>query len=75
MLSAVKEAEDGKGTILRVYNPVGKEVGGTIRFVRPVREAWKARLDETALDRIKLDDGHAIRVNVPPHGIVTIKVL
>lgn len=75
VLSAVKEAEDGKGTILRVYNPVGKEVGGTIRFVQPVREAWKARLDETTLDRIKLDDGHAIEVNVPPHGITTIKVL
>ncbi len=75
VLSAVKEAEDGKGTILRIYNPVGKEVGGTIRFVRPMREVWKIRLDETPLDRITLEDGHAISVDVPPHGIVTIKVL
>ncbi|MEX1274321.1 MAG: glycoside hydrolase family 38 C-terminal domain-containing protein [Bacteroidota bacterium] len=74
VLSAIKEAENGKGTILRVYNSAGKAVEGTFRFTRPFADAWMARLDEEKLERVKPLDGQTIRVNVPPFGISTVRV-
>lgn len=47
VLSAFKEAEDGDGFVLRIYNPGPVPVEGRVRFGLPVRGVRRANLEET----------------------------
>ncbi len=70
--SAMKESEDGEWLVLRCVNLLGREVPGRWQL-SPLREARRARLDETALESLPVqDDGVAF--TAPPRGIVTILV-
>jgi alpha-mannosidase len=72
--SAMKEADQGNGLIIRVYNPTGISVKDTLRFAGRVRGAWKATLNEEPREALPVEEEHALPLEVPPWGIMTVRV-
>ena len=68
--STIKDSEDGEWLVLRCVNVIDREVRGSWR-VPGVREAMHARLDETPIDSLEVQDGR-IEFVAPARGIVTI---
>ncbi|MEZ5220589.1 MAG: hypothetical protein R2743_03780 [Ilumatobacteraceae bacterium] len=79
--TACKPADDGDGAVLRVWNPLDRSVGVTIRAARPVR-LRRCRLDEVefegATDVLAGGAGAAGRVGavvaLAPHEPATFRV-
>jgi hypothetical protein len=59
--------------VLRCVNQRGSSVEGSWRMARVVTEARRARLDETLLDVVPVQEG-VIRFTAAPKEIVTILV-
>ncbi|MDB4908292.1 MAG: glycoside hydrolase family 38 [Gemmatimonadetes bacterium] len=72
-VSAIKPAAVGSGVVLRCINLLDIPVAGSWTTPHPTPDAWLARLDETALEPIEIQD-HFIPFVAPPRGIVTIIV-
>jgi len=68
--STVKDSEDGEWLVLRCVNLLDREVQGRWQ-VPGLVEAMRARLDETPLGSVAVQDGRVDFV-APPRGIVTI---
>jgi mannosylglycerate hydrolase len=73
VLSALKQAEDGDGMILRLWNNSGDTVDARIACALPLASSESLRLDETHPEPLPLE-GNSIRCHVGPHKIVTIRV-
>lgn len=73
-LSALKVADEQKGIVLRVSNPVDRTVEGLIRFVVSVKEAFRARMNEEITEAIAVSNGHDIQITVKPFEVVTLLV-
>ena len=71
-VSTVKDSEDGEWLVLRCVNVLDQPVDGSWHMTG-LREAMRARLDETPLDALPLEDDR-IGFTAPPRGIVTILV-
>lgn len=74
-LSAVKEAEDGRGLIVRFYATGTAFPGQVISFGFPVAEAYEAKLNEETIRPLPVEDGHAVACDVPPRGVVTLRIV
>jgi alpha-mannosidase len=72
VISAMKPAESGRGTVLRCYNATAKAVRGAWRVGWSVRPATLCRLDERPLKKLQLGKGGMIRFDAPPRAVVTI---
>jgi len=72
-LSALKQAEDGSGLVVRAFNPTAEPVSGRLTLCRPVNRAWLLNLNEEKLDDLKVD-GCSVRFEAGPKKIVTILV-
>ena len=72
VLSALKEAEDGQGLIVRVYNTADQPVAGEVRL----EEAWQAvervNLNEEPLGPADVRDGW-VRLSLKPNEIATLR--
>ena len=68
--SAVKESEDGEWLVLRCVNLLASAGEGAWQ-VDGLREAALARLDESAIISLPVEDGR-VAFTAPPRGIVTI---
>ena len=71
ILSALKPAEDGVGSVLRVYEAYNRR--GDVRIQGPFTEAWSATLLEDTLDAVPVEAssfGFAVR----PMGIHTFRI-
>jgi mannosylglycerate hydrolase len=73
-LSALKEAEDGQGIVLRVYNTLPAEARGMIRSAREIAGVWRSNLREDRLDAVPIPKGNEIPLAVPAQGITTLRV-
>ena len=71
--SCAKEAEDGRGLVLRCVNLVDEERAGSWELGSAVREAWIARLDETPVAPLH-PSGATIPFLAPARGVVTVVV-
>jgi alpha-mannosidase len=71
--SALKQAEDGDGWVLRIFNPTAETQSGGIRFFRAVESARACNLDEVPQESLTVRDGHLIETVCAPGRIVTIK--
>ena len=71
--SAACPAQREGWSVLRCVNQRGSSVEGSWRMARVVTEARRARLDETLLDALPVQDG-VIRFTAAPKEIVTILV-
>lgn len=72
-VSALKEAEDGDGVILRLFNPDTVERDATVRVDLPVRSATAVRLDESRLAELPLDRRGAAGVRMRGRGLCTLR--
>jgi alpha-mannosidase len=73
VFSALKEAEDGQGYVIRVYNTTARPKESRVRFSQPMREAWISRLDEERLDPLPITSEGSLPLTVPPRGILTVR--
>jgi alpha-mannosidase len=71
--SAACPAQREEWSVLRCVNQRGSSVEGSWHLTRVVTEAWRARLDETPLDALLVQDG-VIRFTAAPREIVTVLV-
>lgn len=74
VLSAVKQAEEGEGLIVRFYNIGTKKAKGAVEFHHAVKDAAFANLNEETLKRATVKKGNRVEVSVVPKGIVTLRV-
>lgn len=72
VLSALKQSEDGKDLVARLFNPNDKEIKGTIKIMLPVKTAFKSTMEEIESDELDVFDKHEIPVVTGKWEIVTI---
>ena len=72
-MSCAKEAASGEGTVLRCVNLLDHAVHGAWRLPSTIREATLARLDETPLEPLTVDDG-VVSFEAAPRAVVTVLV-
>ena len=75
--SAIKEAEDARGVVLRCVNLSDREQPGAWRIRGPIDSAHHAALDEqprSRLDTVKEAEWTVIPFKCPPRGVMTILV-
>lgn len=70
-ITAIKPAFDGKGIVIRLWNPCPQGVAGVIRFTAPVKTAWLVNLNEDKQSEIPVK-GKAIALTVPPFALRSI---
>jgi alpha-mannosidase len=75
VLSAVKPAQVGTGTILRCYNATGVRVPGAWTSGVPFKTAHRVRADEREAQGLVIENrGRTVRFLAEPHEIVTILI-
>jgi len=70
-ISCVKNAEDGQGTAVRLYNVNGQDAEAALRFCRPVVRAVMTDSNENALGDAILVNG-TVKASVPAYSVVTL---
>lgn len=73
LISALKQSEDGEGTILRVWNTTGDSLPLEISTILPVDKIEKVKLDESCPEEIAFKDGK-FSIDLLPHKIETFKI-
>lgn len=73
VLSNLKRAETGDGTILRVYQPTAQTGELTIRCKQAVSRAEETDMLENAMKKVEMIDG-CIHMTLKPYEIKTIKI-
>ena len=73
-LSAVKPAEDGAGTVLRVYNTLPTETDCRIAFRVKPKGAYACDLTERHKTPMMFN-GKILEFKLPPRGVQTIRLL
>jgi alpha-mannosidase len=72
-LGSLKRAEDGRGVILRLYEPHGARGNATLRFAFGVARAERVNLLEEPEGTAELEGGE-ILLDVRPFEVVTLRV-
>ncbi|MCK5572320.1 MAG: hypothetical protein KAJ12_06145, partial [Bacteroidetes bacterium] len=73
-ISAIKESEEGRHLVVRVYNTTNETVEGVLRCGLHVERAWEARLDEQTVAETVVQSGDTVPIRVQPQGIKTIRL-
>ena len=74
VLSAVKKAEKDNKVIIRLYNTSNEQSKATLRFSKPLSEAFIVNLKEEAIDRLNIAGDYIDNLVLKPKQIVTIAV-
>ena len=75
ILSALKNAEDGNGLILRFWNPTNQSQTETVQFNKSIHEAGYCKLSEDNLPgKQPRMQGNRIVIEAGPRKIVTMRV-
>ncbi len=73
-LTALKKAEWSEGIVMRFYNPLDRELAGSIWFRFPLKRGWTVKLNEEILTELSVADAHKIELNVPPKKIMSLLI-
>jgi alpha-mannosidase len=73
-LGSLKRAEDGRGVILRLYEPHGKRGRATLRFAFGACSVERANLLEEPDGAVETREGE-VRLDVRPFEVLTLRVL
>jgi mannosylglycerate hydrolase len=73
-LSALKPAEDGAGSILRVLNPTDAAVDARIQLGLRVSGVGAVRLDEAPANGSVVVDGDRVAIIIPAHTLRSLRV-
>jgi alpha-mannosidase len=79
MLSAIKKAEDSDALIVRLYNLTGQAVTGKVRLDPMIVPGLTTAIEADLLERPMSSntatvEGDVLAVNVPAHGIASVRV-
>lgn len=74
IIETIKQAEDGEGIILRLYESQRRRGQVEIKFSKPVQAAWTTNLLEENLEPMQVKDA-SIRIDLNPYQIVTLRVI
>lgn len=74
VLTALKQAEDGKGYVIRFHNVTDNKVAGRLALPKAFARIVAARLDETLLEEIARNTD-LVTLTVPARKIVTLRLL
>jgi alpha-mannosidase len=72
-LGGFKRAEDGRGVILRLYEPHGKRGSTALRFAFSAGSVKRANLLEEPEETVEVEKGKA-RLDVRPFEVLTLRV-
>ena len=75
VLSAIKQAEDEEGVIIRLYNTTAKDLTARVKSLWPIRQAHRTNLEETPQEELSVAPDGSVRFQVRPWEIVTLKLL
>jgi alpha-mannosidase/mannosylglycerate hydrolase len=73
LVTALKPAHDGRGGIIRLWNPWESEVKEVIRLSVKVTRATMCNLNEDEKQDLRLDKQGGIAVNIPAKGLTTVR--
>jgi alpha-mannosidase len=74
-LGSLKRAEDGRGLILRLYEPHGARGKSILRFMGEIKRAERVNLLEEAADETRLTtEGSTLCVEVRPFEVLTLRL-
>lgn len=73
VVESVKRAEDGKGTIVRLYECHNARGQAELACARAPKEAWLCDLEENPLEELEISDG-LVAFKYRPFEIVTIRL-
>ncbi|MEM2027481.1 MAG: glycoside hydrolase family 38 C-terminal domain-containing protein [Candidatus Bathyarchaeia archaeon] len=75
VFGAFKKSEDGRGHIIRLFNPHREAKQVTIRFTVPLSKAVETNIIETEdYGELNVESGGALRIDIKPLEIKTIKI-
>jgi hypothetical protein len=72
-VSAVKQAEDGGGLVIRLFNPTDEPQEVPVAFGKVIAQAERCGMDESVLEPLSVD-GTNVLVSVAPRKIYTLRV-
>jgi alpha-mannosidase len=72
-LGSLKRAEDGRGVILRLYEPHGARGPATLRFAFSVGRVERVDLLEETEETVEMQDGEVL-LDVRPFELLTLRV-
>ena len=72
--STLKQAEDRDTTVLRLYNPTGRNQNGSLHLKAPIAKAWLTDLNETRLEELGISPNNSVAFTAGAFKIVTIEV-
>ncbi|KPD01000.1 Mannosylglycerate hydrolase [Geobacillus sp. BCO2] len=75
VLSAVKQSEDGRGIILRFYNPAPKATAAAFQWNKPLLGVFRTNLNEEPLDSLAADECGTFAIEVKPNEVQTVLVV
>lgn len=73
-VTAVKQAEDGSGMIIRLFNPSEAGQEAVFRFGLELAAAERCRMDEASVETLAID-GRCFTAGIGPKKIATFKVV
>jgi alpha-mannosidase len=74
VLSAFKRSEDGKGWIVRFYNPTTRPVQARLKVFRKIVSASLVNLEEKEIRQLR-PSGSSVALEAAPKKIVTVKLV
>jgi len=74
LLTALKRSDDESGIVIRLNNPVDAEVRGTVHLEAKVKEACRAKMNETIVGPVEILNGHDIPLTVKAFEVMTLVV-
>jgi alpha-mannosidase len=72
-VTCVKQAEDGEGVIVRLFNPTDRVQPITLTWGLPIQKAWRCRMSETIVEALPIADTH-VTYHVKPKKISTVRI-
>jgi alpha-mannosidase len=74
VLSAVKEAEDGSGWVVRGYNLTGSPLEVTLHPWRRFARIWLANLAEERVNPLVVEEDGSVHFTARGHEVVTVRM-
>lgn len=75
IMSAFKKAEDRESTVLRVFNPTGKAIEGSISFHSGIKAAYLTNMNEERISSLSPAASNRLDVKVGANEILTVELL